>query len=136
MTQKVHSACTEVLSASNHSVPNWTIFLANSKQNLHPFSTLLYDYNNHKSKPYSGLVASNTVLLFTEMMTLLAAKKPNGFDFSDIQIIRLFLLFTFVLIHQPVSKKTNTNDIHIYIFTFFNSYYVFENISSQANLLF
>ena len=70
---------------------------------------------------YSVLVASNTVLLkgglFTEMMTLLAAKKPNGFDFSDIQIIRLFLLFTFVLIHQPVSKKTK-NKRYIYIYFF------------------
>ena len=46
----------------NHSVPNWTIFLANSKQNLHPFSTLLYYCNNHKSKLLSVLVASSTVL--------------------------------------------------------------------------
>ena len=32
----------------NHSVPNWTIFLANSKQNMHPFSTRLYYCNKSK----------------------------------------------------------------------------------------
>ena len=96
----------------NHSVPNWTIFLANSKQNLHPFSTLLYFCNNHKSKPFSVPVASKIVVLkggiFTEMTSLFAARKPNGFDFSVIQIISLFLSFAFVLLHQSASKKPKT----------------------------
>ena len=76
----------------NHSVPNWTIFLANSKQNLHPFSTLLYYCNNHKSKLLSVLVAS----------TLNAASKPNGFEFSASQIMSIFLLFISFWLHQLV----------------------------------
>ena len=74
----------------NHSVPNWTIFLANSKQNLHPFSTLLYYCNNHKSKLLSVLVAS----------TLNAAR--NGFEFSASQIMSIFLLFISFWLHQLV----------------------------------